>query len=421
MSFEGIIITGTSCAGKSTIANELCSNNDCFELVMAVTTREKREDDTNFEYLEDNAFDELLNKGELLVNSIYHGKKYGVKKDKYNDVIDKNKEGTVKVPILVITPEAAAELLTLEKEEKYMCFFLDAPNEVLLDRWNERLAKVSDKSAEKCFIKQHLDRYNEGFSKLLDKSDKKSFKKQHQADREYQNYAHYILETNTELSEIISLVLLLWEYKNKGGVLPNNMITSMIKCGMLLRNADLEMVKGASYDLRLGDEYYYGGKIQKLSGKNSFLTIEPYDYAIVSCKEKAWIPRDVIGKFGLKVGLFCQGMILSNGPQIDPGFRGTLFCLLFNTSNRAVHIKRGKHYATIEFNKLLGYADPYTGKYQGREDIIEYIPENALQGAINELKKEVELLKTESRNMQNIYLGVVALMLAIISILLVVK
>lgn len=52
---------------------------------------------------------------------------------------------------------------------------------------------------------------------------------------------------------------------------------------------------------------------------------------------------------------------------------------------------------------------------------LDYIPGNALQGAINELKKEVEQLKSESRIMQNIYLGVVALMFAIISILLVVK
>lgn len=194
----------------------------------------------------------------------------------------------------------------------------------------------------------------------------------------------------------------------------------MLTCGMLLENAETDMAKGASYDLRLGDEYYYGGKILMLSDKHPFLTIEPYDYAIVSCKETACIPRDIIAKFGLSVGLFCQGVILSNGPQIDPGFRGTLFCLLFNTSNQPVHIKRGQHYATIEFNKLIEPAEPYIGKYQGRNKIIDYIPSNALYGAINELKKEIERLKQESRFTQGIYLGVSALMFAIISILLVI-
>ncbi len=138
-------------------------------------------------------------------------------------------------------------------------------------------------------------------------------------------------------------------------------------------------------------------------------------------KERARIPRDVIGKFGLTVGLFCQGIILSNGPQIDPGFNGTLFCLLFNTSNQAVHLKRGMHYATIEFNKLIEPAPPYKGSYQDKTKIIDYIPANALHGAINELKKEIEQLKKESKLMQNIYLAVVGIMFAILSILLVLR
>ena len=392
MPFESIIITGTSCAGKSTIAERLaCAGTHSgvrFEQVKAITTREKRADDTNYEFVNDKEFDKLLNENKLLVHSAYRDKKYGIKKSEYEKVIQKKK-----IPVLVITPASAAELLT---KTKHMCIFLDAPDETLIDRWNGRLERNPGKKELKAFCKQH------------------------EMDRSYQDKAHYIIN-NADISSVVSLIIWLWEYQNQGGALSQKTINDMINCGMLLRDADSQMIKGASYDLRLGDEYYYDGKIQKLSDAKPFLTIEPYDYAIVSCKETAWIPRDVIAKFGLTVGLFCQGIILSNGPQIDPGFRGTLFCLLFNTSNRAVHLKRGKHYATIEFNKLIGYAEPYEGKYQGKERIIEYIPENALHGAINELKKEVEHLKTESRIMQNIYLGVVALMFAIISILLVVR
>ena len=391
MSFESIIITGTSCAGKSTIAQKLCNEVDiCFEQVKAITTRSRRQDDLNYEYVSNEEFDQLLADQNLLVNSTYRGKKYGIKKDEYNKVLSKNK-----IPLLIITPVSAAELLA-KNQEKYMSIFLDSQDDILLDRLIERSRNTPDKKT------------------------KKSFFEQNEIDRRYQDNSHYIVN-NIDLESTVNLITLLWEYQNCGGALSQKIITSMIKCGMLLRNANPKRVKGASYDLRLGDEYYYDGKIQKLSNKKPFLTIEPYDYAVVSCMETAWMPRDIIAKFGLTVGLFCQGVILSNGPQIDPGFRGTLFCLLFNTSNRAVHLKRGKHYATIEFNKLIGYAGPYEGKYQGKTHIIDYIPENALHGAINELKKEVEQLKTESRIMQNIYLGVVALMFAIISILLVIK
>lgn len=391
MPFESIIITGTSCAGKSTIAQKLCNEVDVrFEQVKAITTRDRREDDISYEYVSDEEFDQLLADKKLLVNSTYRGKKYGIKKEEYSKVLKQQK-----IPLLIITPVSATELLA-EDQEKYMSIFLDSQDDILLDRLIGRSRNTPDKKA------------------------KKSFFEQNEIDRRYQDKTHYIIN-NIDIDSTVSLITLLWKYQNRGGALSQKIITSMIKCGMLLRNADPKMVKGASYDLRLGDEYYYDGKIQKLSDKKPFLTIEPYDYAVVSCRETAWMPRDIIAKFGLTVGLFCQGVILSNGPQIDPGFRGTLFCLLFNTSNRAVHLKRGKHYATIEFNKLIGYAGPYEGKYQGKTHIIDYIPENALHGAINELKKEVEHLKTESRNMQNIYLGVVALMFAIISILLVIK
>ena len=393
MPFESIIITGTSCAGKSTDAEEICKtysvNGTTFQQVPAVTTREKRDDDLIYKYITVDKFDTLLENNELLTYSEYRGKSYGIIKTDYNKVKAK------KVPILVLSAISATNLMK-EKNNKYLCFFLDEKDKTLVERLVERSKKD------------------------LSKKDIEEFNKQNNYDRTFQDKAHYIIN-NTDLQSTISLIVKLWKLQYQGGALSQNIIADMIKCGMLLRNADYQMIKGASYDLCLGDEYYYDGRIQTLSDKNPFLTIEPYDYAIVSCKETAWIPRDIIANFGLSVGLFCQGIILSNGPQIDPGFRGTLFCLLFNTSNRAVHLKRGKHYATIEFNKLIGYSEPYEGKYQGKEKIIEYIPENALHGAINELKKEIENLKNESRILQNIYLGVVALMFAIISILLVIN
>lgn len=389
MPFESIIITGTSCAGKSTIAKGLECTDVRFQQVKAVTTRAKRTGDSNYEYVSDKDFDKLLSENKLLIHSTYRSKNYGIKRTEYEKVLQNKR-----IPVLVITPTSAAELLT---KAEHMCIFLDAPDETLIDRCYERFDKTPNKKEIKAFCLQH------------------------KIDRRYQDKAHYILNNNADMSSVVSLIIWLWEHQNQGGALSQKIINAMINCGMLLRDANPQMINGASYDLCLGDEFYYGGKIQKLSDDKPFLTIEPYDYAIVSCKETAWIPRDVIAKFGLTVGLFCQGIILSNGPQIDPGFRGTLFCLLFNTSNRAIHLKRGKHYATIEFNKLIGYAEPYEGKYQGKERIIEYIPENALHGAINELKKEVERLKTENHIMQNIYLGVVALMFAIISILLIIK
>jgi len=151
------------------------------------------------------------------------------------------------------------------------------------------------------------------------------------------------------------------------------------------------------------------------------LALEPYDYAIASCNEKISMPRDVSGRFDVSVNLFCQGIILSNSTQVDPGFRGKLFCLLFNTSNKVVYLKRHTHFATMEFNKLIEPTTPYSGKYADEDSIVPYLPTNVMQGAINELKKEIENLKTENQKMQGIYLSVLALFLAIVSIFLTLK
>ena len=167
--------------------------------------------------------------------------------------------------------------------------------------------------------------------------------------------------------------------------------------------------------MTLGDEYFYAGRIQRLDETKPILLIEPYDYAIVTSAENANFPLNACGRFDLSVSLFAQGVILSNGPQIDPGFRGPLFCLLFNTSTSPVLLKRRKHYATLEIHKLIEPTVAYRGQYQAKT-LLDYLPSNAARGAINELRKEVESLKTESRNLQAMTLAVISVILAIVAI-----
>lgn len=242
-------------------------------------------------------------------------------------------------------------------------------------------------------------------------------------ERKYSDYADYIIANFGEVNECVrnavELIKRLLELRGKSSFLSNYDISLMTKCGMLVENYNENNIKGASYDLSLGDDYYYGGKIITLDNKNPILTIEPYDYAIVSCREIINLPRDVVAHFGLTVGLFCQGLILSNGQQVDPGFRGTLFCLLFNTSNRSITIKKGEKYSTIDFYKMDRLVEKYKGKYQEKREIVDIIPDNSLKGAINELKLDVEELKSESRNLQNLYISVIAIIVAAISVLLI--
>lgn len=384
MGLKGIIITGTSGAGKSTIAEKLASEQSQYKIARALTTREKRDDDRHYIYIDDQNFEK--SRPLFFTCAEYRGKKYAITKPEISGIYNQNKYA-----ILVISPKS---LNDIPEEEKpfFLSFFIDAPD----DELDKRI-----KNRDKIEI-------SEG---IID---------QRKKDREYSDIPNYIIR-NSSIEKAALLIKRLVLFIGQGSFLSKEDIELMMDNGMLIDGGTKENIQGASYDLRLGDQYYYGGKIKTIGKNNLILTIEPYDYAIVSSKEEICLPKDVVAHFGLTVGLFCQGIILSNGLQVDPGFRGTLFCLLFNTSNRPVSLKRNEHYATIEFTKMSCFAEKYKGHYQYKRDIIDVIPVNAMRGAINELKKEVEELKQESKNLQNIYISVIAIIVAAISILLILK
>jgi len=381
MEYKGIIITGTSGSGKSTIARRICEKNGSFQIVRAVTTRLSRKDDFNgqYEYLKKNAFENLIKDEELLINAQYRGEYYGIRKISYKSILDQKK-----TPILVVTADSVSRL------PGFFSFFVDAPDKDLDNRLTSREQQVDEE-----------------------------IRKQRRIDREHaEKYCTYAVN-NINLEQTTELFLALWEHRNAGGILPERIIRLMIECGVLLESvSDPGNIKGASYDLTVGDEYYSRGRIRTLTNKDPFIRLDPYDYVIVTSAENANLPKDVAARFGLSVGLFCQGVILSNGPQVDPGFKGKLFCLLFNTSNSPVVLKRRQHHATIEFTKLLEPTCAYEGKYQGKIGIIHYLPSNTLKGAVSELKEELEKVKSESQKLNTTVLGVISVLLAIVAILL---
>lgn len=391
---ETLIIAGPSGVGKSTVVEALCDGTD-FTKVQSITTRDKRNDDKSgrYEYINESKYVELKDRGDLLVWAEYRGAKYGVKRDSIEEV----KENCI--PILIITPESAVECIIQNEdveEYRFISVFLDVADDELDRRLKERDNVDS--------ISQ--DHYN-----------------QRENDREFGSSFIYTLK-NDNVDDTVQAIKTIWKFRSRSGVLPREYIRRLSSCDELIKEASEEHISHASYDLRLGDEYYNDGEIKKLDDQSPFVTIEPYDYAIVMSKETVSFPRDVAGRFDLTVSLFCQGIILSNGPQVDPGFEGRLFCLLFNTSDARVPLKRGEKYATLEMRKLLAPTDPYEGKYQDKIHIADYLPEVKMRGAVNELKKEIDKIEEERERLQSVVftrnitiaLGFISFILAILAI-----
>jgi deoxycytidine triphosphate deaminase len=169
----------------------------------------------------------------------------------------------------------------------------------------------------------------------------------------------------------------------------------MMDWGYLVTDGDPNNITGAAYDLNLGDEYYYDGESHPLDDQHEFINLEPHEYVLVRSKETINLPKDIAARFGIKVGLFLQGLIQSNGPQIDPGFTGVLWCLLFNTSGDTVKLKRGKHYSTIEFCRLQSPTTAYTGEHLNHERIMQYLPSTPSRSPIKKLRDDVDSLQRE--------------------------
>ena len=170
MLFECIIITGTSYSGKSEVVDELCKGDTntgaVFGQVKIVTTDSDHSKDKHYECINDEEYKELQKKNELLIDGIYSGKKYGIKHDEYEKV-----KSNHKTPVLILKPISASKLLDSNRD-RYMCFFIDACNDALLERWNEHSNTIAD---NKC---------------------KKIFTKQCENDRKQQDKAHYIINNS---------------------------------------------------------------------------------------------------------------------------------------------------------------------------------------------------------------------------------
>lgn len=332
-----------------------------------------------------------MREDQLLIKANYREDYYGITYQALKIVLDNSR-----VPILVLTPESTKSLGEDSKERgefKYFIIFLDAPDDILDSRLGERREQINN-----------------------------NVEKQRREDRIYAKDCLYAISNtdDVDIEDTAQLIYSLWEYRDIGGMLPKKVIELMVKCGMLLKNAEItNNVSGASFDLSLGGQYWQDGKRRMLDDTNPFLELKPGDYAIVSSKETADFPKDIAGRFDLSVSLFCQGIILSNGPQVDPGFKGGLFCLLFNTSNATIRLKQGQHYATIEFIKLLEPTIAYSGMYQGKDNIIDYLNYLPEPSVITMIKEDIDALKSEKRLEKTIplILSILAIVAAIIGLI----
>ncbi len=145
----------------------------------------------------------------------------------------------------------------------------------------------------------------------------------------------------------------LWEDPHKDG--PSGLLLSdrisyyAQKCKMIdpFEKKDL---RSAYYTLHIGDEYWTGREKHNIPDGGS-VKIEPNGFVYIRVKEFLNVPFYIVARYSLCVTLVYRGLMLDNGLQIDPGFRGNIHIPIYNFTDDIKYLKRDDPLLSIEFVK----------------------------------------------------------------------
>lgn len=165
----------------------------------------------------------------------------------------------------------------------------------------------------------------------------------------------------------------------------------------LVHPCEEENVRSASYDLRLGDEYYLSPldphlagpiKTERFDELNTALEIPPNQVVLIEMCEVVCIPKDLVGHLSLKLDILLQGLIMASQSQIDAGYKGRIYALLYNLSGREVTLHRFQSALRLEFARLDEETEkPYAGDYSP-EDRLASVMRRRITSGLDVIQQE---------------------------------
>lgn len=87
----------------------------------------------------------------------------------------------------------------------------------------------------------------------------------------------------------------------------------------------------------------------------------------------------VVGRFDLKLESVHKGIISQQATQVEPYYRGKLFCFIHNLSNKDIRLRYGEKIATIEFSYVSCF-----GEEQDRKKLIKKLKDMSADKYNNE-------------------------------------
>lgn len=181
-------------------------------------------------------------------------------------------------------------------------------------------------------------------------------------------------------------------------------------------------VRTASYDLRMGTEYSLGEKwspiVRQLNSQHRVLEIQPDQVALVRTYENVRLPNNMVGHLSLKLDILLQGLVISSQSQIDAGYSGPIFALLYNLRNQPITLRLMQPLLRLEFATLDNpTSKPYQGDYKPDFSLGDIVDQHIRSGLASMRQDVMKLgqtvLEERSRTRDELVLAGIGIVVAI--------
>ncbi len=199
--------------------------------------------------------------------------------------------------------------------------------------------------------------------------------------------------------------------KKPGAVLTREEIKHLVDKHEMIQEFSEECLQGTNYNLRIGKEYYTSKTgVKEDLHKKYFIEIPPFGLVAVSTYEKLKLPSFVIGRWSLKVTKTYEGIYWTGGPQVDAGYEGNLYCVIYNMTNERVVLRYREPFATIDF--VVTKSDVTYPEEKKNRKLGNFLTRE-LRSGVEDLNRRVERMS----NQINILFIILSIMIGIIAII----
>lgn len=140
---------------------------------------------------------------------------------------------------------------------------------------------------------------------------------------------------------------------------------------IVLNPLDESKIEPASYDARVGVWAFASSLREKLNlSVKGMLVVEPGEFAVLECRERIELDNRTAAQLGLRSEYARRGLLMLSGPQIDPGFKGTLVVRVINLAPKPIAMPFEAPFLTLQFFRLSSpVSKVYSGPQQGQAGI----------------------------------------------------